>query len=176
MSDFDARLAALGITLPVPAAPVANYVPFVQSGSQVFISGQVSLGADGLVKGTLGADMDVAAGQAAARLCAINLIAQLKAACGGDLGRLVRVVKLGGFVAAQPGFTDIPQVINGRGVWRQGPACPFGGLLPGPAAGSRGGSGRRVRDRVIKRRLAQHAEFTGAPSPRRLWSANQAAG
>ncbi len=113
MSAIDTRLAELEITLPEPVAPVANYVPFVQSGSQVFISGQVSIGADGLVKGTLGDDMDVAAGQAAARLCAINLIAQLKAACGGDLTRVKRVVKLGGFVAAVPGFTDIPLVING---------------------------------------------------------------
>ncbi|MFT6661421.1 MAG: enamine deaminase RidA (YjgF/YER057c/UK114 family) [Maricaulis maris] len=113
MSAIDTRLAELGITLPEPVAPVANYVPFVQSGSQVFISGQVSIGTDGLVKGTLGKDMDVAAGQAAARLCAINLIAQLKAACGGDLSRVKRVVKLGGFVAAEPGFTEIPQVING---------------------------------------------------------------
>ena len=99
--------------LPEPVAPVANYVPFVQSGSQVFISGQVSVGPNGLVSGTLGTDMDVAAGQAAARLCGINLIAQLKAACGGDLTRMKRVVKLGGFVAAVPGFTDIPLVING---------------------------------------------------------------
>ena len=88
-------------------------MPFVQSGSQVFISGQVSISADGLVKGTLGSDMDVAAGQAAARLCAINLIAQLKSACGGDLSRVKRVVKLGGFVAAVPGFTDHPLLTNG---------------------------------------------------------------
>ena len=113
MSAIDTRLAELEICLPEPVAPVANYVPYVQSGSQVFISGQVSIGADGLVKGTLGDGMDVAAGQAAARLCAINLIAQLKAACGGDLSRVKRVVKLGGFVAAVPGFTDIPLVING---------------------------------------------------------------
>ncbi|WP_417486879.1 RidA family protein [Maricaulis sp.] len=113
MSDIDARLAELGITLPEPVAPVANYVPFVQSGSQVFVSGQVSIGADGLVKGTLGQGMDVVDGQAAARLCAINLIAQFKQACGGDLNRVKRVVKLGGFVAAVPGFTEIPQVING---------------------------------------------------------------
>ena len=113
MSEIEKRLAELGITLPEPVAPVANYVPFVQSGSQVFISGQVSIGPDGLVKGTLGADMDVADGQAAARLCGINLIAQLKAAWGGDLSRLKRVIKLGGFVAADPGFTDIPMVING---------------------------------------------------------------
>ncbi|WP_417492370.1 RidA family protein [Maricaulis sp.] len=113
MSAFETRLTELGIILPDPAAPVANYVPFVRTGDQVYVSGQVSMGPDGLVKGTLGLDMDVEAGQAAARLCAINLIAQLKAACGGDLSRLKRVVKLGGFVAAAPGFTDIPKVING---------------------------------------------------------------
>ncbi|WP_339747293.1 RidA family protein [uncultured Maricaulis sp.] len=113
MSAFETRLTELGITLPEPVAPVANYVPFVRSGDQVYVSGQVSVGPNGLIKGTLGLDMDVAAGQAAARLCGINLIAQLKAACGGDLARLKRVVKLGGFVAAVPGFTDIPQVING---------------------------------------------------------------
>jgi enamine deaminase RidA (YjgF/YER057c/UK114 family) len=113
MSAFETRLTELGITLPDPAAPVANYVPFVHTGDQVYVSGQVSMGPDGLIKGTLGLDMDVEAGQAAARLCAVNLIAQLKAACGGDLSRLKRVVKLGGFVAAAPGFTDIPKVING---------------------------------------------------------------
>jgi enamine deaminase RidA (YjgF/YER057c/UK114 family) len=110
---IETRLAELGITLPEPVAPVANYVPFVRTGNQVYISGQISLGADGLVTGTLGQDMDVDAGQAAARLCAINLISQLKAACDGDLERLQRVVKLGGFVAAAPGFFDIPKVING---------------------------------------------------------------
>ena len=113
MSAIDTRLADLGIDLPEPVAPVANYVPFVRTGNQVFISGQVSIGAGGLVKGTLGGDMDIAAGQAAARLCAINLISQLKAACEGDLSRVKRVVKLGGFVAATADFTDIPQVING---------------------------------------------------------------
>ena len=113
MSAIEARLAELGISLPEPVAPVANYVPFVQTGSLVFISGQVSIGPDGLVAGTLGADMDIAAGQAAARLCGINLLAQLKAACGGELERVTRVVKLGGFVAATPDFTDIPKVING---------------------------------------------------------------
>ena len=113
MSAIDTRLAELGIDLPEPVAPVANYVPFVRTGNQVFISGQISIGKDGLVKGTLGGDMDIAAGQAAARLCAINLISQLKAACEGDLSRVKRVVKLGGFVAATADFTDIPQVING---------------------------------------------------------------
>ena len=113
MSSIDDRLEKAGITLPEPMAPVANYVLFVKTGQTVYISGQVSVGPDGLVSGTLGEDMDVASGQAAARLCAINLIAQLKAACDGDLDRVTRVVKLGGFVAAKPGFTDIPQVVNG---------------------------------------------------------------
>jgi len=113
MSDIEARLAELGVVLPEPAAPVANYVPYVQSGQLVHVSGQISLGPDGLVAGRLGETMDLAAGQEAARLCAINLIAQFKAACSGDLGRVRRVVKLGGFVNADPGFTDIPKVING---------------------------------------------------------------
>ena len=113
MSEIDARLDALGITLPEPVAPVANYVPFVRSGNLVHISGQISVGPDGLVTGVVGRDMDLDAAQAAARLCAINLITQMKAACGGDLSRVRQVVKLGGFVNADPSFTDIPKVING---------------------------------------------------------------
>ena len=112
MSSPEHRLADLGITLPKPMAAVSNYVPFVISGNQLFISGQVSAGPDGLVLGRLGEDMDLAAGQAAARLCGINLIAQCKAALG-DLGRIKRVVKLGGFVNAHADFIQIPQVING---------------------------------------------------------------
>lgn len=106
------KLAELGITLPPASAAVANYVPFVQSGNMLFISGQVSLGPDGLVKGTLGKDMELEAGKAAARLCGINLLAQCKSALG-ELSRIKRVVKLGGFVACDPSFTDIPMVING---------------------------------------------------------------
>lgn len=113
MSDIDARLESLGITLPEPVAPVANYVPFVQTGNLVHISGQISVGPDGLVAGVVGKDMDLEAAQAAARLCAINLITQMKAACGGDLSKMRKVVKLGGFVNADPSFTDIPKVING---------------------------------------------------------------
>ena len=113
MSTIDSRLSELGLELPEPVAPVANYVPFVQSGNQVFISGQISMGPNGLVTGRLGDSMRIEDGQAAAQLCAINLIAQLRVACGGDLSRLVRVVKLGGFVCATPDFTDIPKVING---------------------------------------------------------------
>lgn len=113
MSTVEDRLAALGVTLPQPIAPVANYVPFVQSGSLVHISGQISIDAEGGVKGVVGQDIDLERGVAAARLCGVNLIAQIKAACGGDLKRVKRVVKLGGFVQAGPDFFDIPKVING---------------------------------------------------------------
>lgn len=112
MSSPEDRLAALGITLPAPMKAVANYVPFVLSGNHLFVSGQVSAGPDGLTLGRLGDNMDLAAGQAAARLCGINLIAQCKAALG-ELSRVKRVVKLGGFVSCNPNFTSIPQVING---------------------------------------------------------------
>lgn len=112
MATPESRLADLGITLPAPMKAVANYVPFVITGTQLYVSGQVSAGPDGLVKGRLGETMDLEQGQAAARLCAINLIAQCKAALG-DLSRVKRVVKLGGFVNAHPDFEDIPQVING---------------------------------------------------------------
>jgi enamine deaminase RidA (YjgF/YER057c/UK114 family) len=113
MGRIETRLAELGVSLPVPPAPVASYVPFVRTGAVVHISGQVSVDAGGGVRGKLGADVDLVVGQAAARLCALNLIAQLKAACDGDLDRVVRVVKLGGFVNVVPGFTDIPKVVNG---------------------------------------------------------------
>jgi enamine deaminase RidA (YjgF/YER057c/UK114 family) len=113
MSTPDDRLAALGVELPQPLAPVANYVPFVRAGRFVHVSGQVSLDASGGIRGVVGEDLELAAGQAAARLCAVNLIAQFKAACDGDLTRLSRVVKLGGFVQAGPKFFDIPQVLNG---------------------------------------------------------------
>jgi enamine deaminase RidA (YjgF/YER057c/UK114 family) len=113
MSEVESRLAAAGVTLPVPVAPVANYVPFVRSGTLVHISGQVSLDASGGIKGVVGADVDLEAAQGAARLCGINLLAQMKAACDGDLDRVIRVVKLGGFVQAGPDFFDIPKVVNG---------------------------------------------------------------
>jgi enamine deaminase RidA (YjgF/YER057c/UK114 family) len=110
---IDARLAELGLTLPAATAPAANYIPFVQTGNLVFVSGQVSMAPDGLIKGMLGADMDVEAGAAAAKVCALNLIAHLKNACGGDLDRVVRVVKLLGFVNSAPGFDQQPAVVNG---------------------------------------------------------------
>lgn len=113
MADIDSRLKELGLTLPEAAAPVANYVPYAQSGRIVHISGQISLGPDGLVTGRLGDGVSLEDGKAAARLCALNLIAQMKAACGGDLGQVKRIVKLGGFVNAHPDFYDIPKVING---------------------------------------------------------------
>ena len=108
-----ARLAALDITLPEPAKPVASYVSFVQTGNLVHVSGQLSNDASGGIKGTVGVDVTPEEAAAAARLCAINLIAQIRAAVDGDLERVVRIVKLGGFVQAGPGFTAIPAVING---------------------------------------------------------------
>jgi enamine deaminase RidA (YjgF/YER057c/UK114 family) len=113
MPTVEDRLAALDIVLPPPVAPVANYAPFVRSGAIVHISGQVSLDASGGIRGVVGAEVDFARGVAAARLCGINLIAQMKAACDGDLGRMRRVLKLGGFVQASAGFFDIPKVLNG---------------------------------------------------------------
>ncbi len=110
---IDARLTELGLSLPDAPMPAANYVPFVRSGNLVFVSGQISQNADGLITGKLGADLDLAAGARAARHCALSLIAQLRAACGGDLDRVVRVVKLTGFVNSTPDFTDQPKVVNG---------------------------------------------------------------
>lgn len=111
---IDARLAQLGITLPEPPAPVASYVPYVVSGKLVFISGQVTI-ADGGLKyvGIVGKELTLEDGKAAARLCAINVLAQLKAAAGGDLDKVNRCVKLGVFVNAVPGFAQHPEVANG---------------------------------------------------------------
>ena len=113
MSDINARLSELGLSLPDAPAPAANYVPYVQSGNTVYVSGQISQGPDGLVKGKLGADMSVEDGAKAAQLCALSLLAQARAACGGDLSKLKRVVKLTGFVNSTADFTDQPKVING---------------------------------------------------------------
>ena len=114
MSKIEARLAELGVTLPAAPTPAANYVPFVRTGNLVHISGQISRdAAGGLITGKLGADLTVEAGAAAAKTCALALLAQLKAACDGDLSRLVRAVKLVGFVNSTADFTDQPRVING---------------------------------------------------------------
>jgi enamine deaminase RidA (YjgF/YER057c/UK114 family) len=113
MSQIEDRLAELGITLPEPNAPVANYVPYVLQGSLLHISGQVSTDASGGIKGVVGEDIDAEMAKRAARLCGINLIAQMKAACDGRLERVARIVKLGGFVQAGAGFFEIPQVVNG---------------------------------------------------------------
>ncbi|KUJ76506.1 hypothetical protein AVO45_12010 [Ruegeria marisrubri] len=108
-----AKLESLGATLPDAPAPAANYVPFVRVGNIVYVSGQISMDESGLITGKLGDNMDVEAGAAAARTCAINLLAQVRAACDGDIERLVRVVKLTGFVNSTADFTQQPQVING---------------------------------------------------------------
>lgn len=113
MGRVDARLQELGISLPTPPAPVASYVPYVVAGNLVYVSGQVSVDASGGIKGKLGDAIEVEEGQAAARLCALNLLAQVKAACDGDLDRVKRVVKLGGFVNVTADFSPIPQVVNG---------------------------------------------------------------
>ena len=111
---IEARLKDLGLDIPTPAAPAANYMPFVVSGRQVFLAGQITLW-NGELKhvGKLGAGLELKDGQAAARTCALNLIAQAKAACGGDLDRLVRWIKINGFVNSAPDFTDQPKVMNG---------------------------------------------------------------
>ncbi|SIS57929.1 Enamine deaminase RidA, house cleaning of reactive enamine intermediates, YjgF/YER057c/UK114 family [Roseivivax lentus] len=112
-NPIETRLSELGLTLPDAPAPAANYVPYVQSGAMLYVSGQISQTAEGLTRGKLGADMDVAAGAEAAKSCALSLIAQARAACDGDLTRLKRVVKLTGFVNSTADFTDQPKVING---------------------------------------------------------------
>ncbi|MBB5047175.1 enamine deaminase RidA (YjgF/YER057c/UK114 family) [Rhodopseudomonas rhenobacensis] len=108
------KLAAQGVTLPEPKSPVANYVGFVRSGNLLFVSGQICSDAEGqlIAKGKLGAGVTLEQGVAAARGCAINLLAQVKAALG-DLDKVVRVVRLGGFVNAAPDFFDAPKVVNG---------------------------------------------------------------
>lgn len=111
---IDARLQELGIELPEAAAPAANYVPYVVSGNQVFVAGQITIH-NGEIQyvGKLGRDYGVEEGEAAARLCALNIIAQVKAACDGDLDRVVRCVRLGGFVNSTADFIDQPEVVNG---------------------------------------------------------------
>ncbi|MEM7752061.1 MAG: RidA family protein [Pseudomonadota bacterium] len=113
MADIDSKLAELGLELPNSPAPQANYIPYVVTGNIVYVSGQISQDANGLIIGKLGADVTVEAGAKAAETCALSLLAQVKAACGGDWGRFKRVVKLTGFVNSTPDFTDQPKVING---------------------------------------------------------------
>jgi enamine deaminase RidA (YjgF/YER057c/UK114 family) len=110
---IETKLAELGVTLPDAPAPAANYVPYVISGDLIFVSGQISKDAGGLITGKLGGGLTVEEGQAAAKVCAINLLAQVKHALEGDLDRVTRVVKLGGFVNSTADFTDHPKVING---------------------------------------------------------------
>ena len=111
---IDARLRQLGIELPEPAAPVANYVPFAVSGNLVFIAGQLCLwNGERRFVGKLGTAIGIPDGQQAARLCALNILAHLRVACGGDLDRVRRCLRVGGFVNCTPEFTDMPQVVNG---------------------------------------------------------------
>ena len=111
--NIEKKLSELGIVLAPPAAPVANYVPFVRTGNLLMVSGQICLDDGKLVaKGQLGAGISVEDGQKAARACAINLLAQVKAAVG-DLDKVARVVRLGGFVNSAPVFLDGPKVMNG---------------------------------------------------------------
>lgn len=106
-------LARLGLTLPEAPKPAANYEPFVIHDGLLYVSGQISAGPDGLITGRLGENMDTEAGAAAARACALSILAQARAACDGDLGQIARLVKLTGFVASEPGYTEQPKVING---------------------------------------------------------------
>lgn len=113
MGHHETRLAELGVTLPEAPMPAATYVPFVRVGHTLYVSGQIPKDGDTLITGKLGHDMDTAQGAEAAKTCAIALLAQVKAACGGDLDRLKRVVKLTGFVNSTAGFADQPAVVNG---------------------------------------------------------------
>ena len=113
MGKYEKKLKSLGVILPNAPAPAANYVPFVKIDSLVYVSGQISLGPNGLIKGILGKDMAVEQGKLAARQCAINLLAQVKVACDGDLDRLTQVIKLGGFVNSTPNFFEQPSIVNG---------------------------------------------------------------
>jgi enamine deaminase RidA (YjgF/YER057c/UK114 family) len=112
-STIEARLAVLGLTLPAAGAPVANYVPVVVEDGLAVVSGQLPRDGERLIAGRIGEDLTIADGQAAARLCGLAILAQLRAAPGGDLGRVRRCVQLTGFVNAAPAFIDHPQVING---------------------------------------------------------------
>ncbi len=112
MSSVAKHLADLGIVLPVAAAPVANYVPFVRTGNVLTVSGQLPFGPDGVMAGKLGGSVSIEDGQKAARQCALNVIAQIQAAVG-NLDNVVRIVRLGGFINCTPDFVDAPKVMNG---------------------------------------------------------------
>jgi enamine deaminase RidA (YjgF/YER057c/UK114 family) len=111
--DINATLMDKGIVLPEAPPPAANYIPYVKIDKLVFVSGQVSQNENGFIKGVLGKDLNVEEGYDAARQCAVSLLAQLKMAVNGDLNKVTKVVKLGGFVNSAPGFTEQPSVING---------------------------------------------------------------
>ena len=111
---IDAKLSTLGIVLPGMSAPVANYIPYARSGALIFVAGQIcQIDGKPICTGKVGAGVDVPVAQNAARVCALNILAVVKSACGGDLDRVVRCLRLGGFVNAAPGFTDVPLVVNG---------------------------------------------------------------
>ena len=113
-SAIEQRLAARGLELPAAPAPAANYIPYTISGKLLFVAGQLPfVGGKVAVAGRLGEDVSLEQGREAARICALNLLAQVRAACGGDLGRLARCLKLGGFVSCIPEFAEHPAVING---------------------------------------------------------------
>jgi enamine deaminase RidA (YjgF/YER057c/UK114 family) len=114
MGVTEKKLAAMGIELPTPASPIANYVPFIRFGAMLVVSGQICTGSDGklVARGQLGGGVSIEDGQKAARACVINLLAQLKAALG-DLDKVTRVVRLGGFINSAPGFPDGAKVMNG---------------------------------------------------------------
>ncbi|MCY4208217.1 MAG: RidA family protein [Roseovarius sp.] len=113
MGEYEQKLAEMNIVLPNAPLPAANYVPYVQIGDMLYVSGQLPKDGDRLLTGKLGDDIDISQGAEAAKICAINLLAQVKAACDGDLDRLKRVVKLVGFVNSTPDFTEQPLVVNG---------------------------------------------------------------
>ena len=145
---IETRLAELGATLPDAPAPAANYVPFVQTGDTLYVSGQISLDAEGqLITGKLGETMTTEQGAAAAKRCALSLLAQVKAACGGDIEKLVRVVKLTGFVNSTADFTEQPQVIKRRVGFPRGSAGRGRPPFPLRRLGCRAAAGRRRRDR-----------------------------
>ena len=161
--QIEMKLAELGITLPRPMAPVANYVPYVQTGNLVVVSGQVPA-VDGkiAITGKLGYAVSAERGKEAARLCFINVLVHLKAACNGDLDRVRRVVRLGGFIACAPEFTDQALVMNGAsdlaacGGLRQWPARTHDDRRAVAAGRRRGGGRRHVRDRLVGRKSAPH--------------------